>query len=400
MRIAFVSLMSGSPWAASEVLWAETARVALEKGHEVLISTYNWPDRPPALQELERLGAHLHLRTRSRWCRRSALLTLLDRTFQPLQQFNPDVTVVSQGGSYDIARSGSTTGLRNMLKLLRTPYVLLCHCEQPGPDRRNLRRAQQIFMRAAIVGMLADKLRVVAETHLRMPLPNARIFHNPVNLKRIGRLPWPSANGPLRLAFVGRLEPVKNLESLLDALAQESWTARHWTLTVYGAGPDRDMLEQKARQKSLQDKLRFAGYVHDIASVWETHHALVLPSRFEGVPLAMIEAMLCGRPVVAANIGGISEWLEEGRSGFLVRQPIPEEIAAALERLWDRRADLEQMGRYAHEDTMQRRDSDPAGTLLQWVDQAAATRPYSAFARESASAADTASIEHPPRSTR
>lgn len=371
MRIAFVSLMAGSPWAASEVLWAAAAQRALGEGHEVFASTYDWQTRPAALEDLERRGARLDLRPLSRWQRRSAQITRVTRTFAALEEFEADVICVNQGGTYDLARSGSIGVLRSTLARMGTPYILLCHCEQPPPPARNLQKARQMFARAAIVGMVADRLRGVSEAHLGLPLPNVRIFHNPVNLRQIEYLPWPASPSPLRFAFVGRLDPVKNLESLIAAFTAEQWRDRDWTLTVHGAGPDRSLLERQAIAANLGERIRFAGYVDDITAVWATHHALLMPSRFEGVPLAMVEAMLCGRPVVATDVGGIAEWLEESRSGFLIEAPTPEKIGAALERLWKHREHMEELGRYAHGHTMEKRDIDPAGTLLDWLQQAA-----------------------------
>lgn len=371
MRIAFVSVMAGSPWAASEVLWAEAAALALTQGHDVLISTFDWPERPAAIRDLERRGAQLDLRPVSRWYRRSALFTRLKRSFRALRRFKPDVICVSQGGTYDIARRGGNTILRGTLRRLGVPYVVLCHCEQPAPPQRNVARARSVFAGAAVVGMVADKLRPISEAHLGVSIPNAKVFHNPVNLRTIERLPWPSQGNTLKLAFVARLDPVKNLGALIEVLAAAQWKTRDWTLTVHGAGPERPALEQQVRNASLSERIRFAGYASDIAAVWREHHVLVMPSRFEGVPLAMIEAMLCARPVVATDIGGISEWIEEGRNGFLIRTPTAQGIGDALERMWSHRGELEAMGRYAHERTLAKRDADPARTLLGWLTEAA-----------------------------
>lgn len=371
MRIAFVSVMAGSPWAASEVLWAETARIACREGHEVLVSTFDWPHTPSEIAELAQLGARIHQRPLSRWYRRSALLTRIDRSFDALETFEPDVICVNQGGTYDIARSGHNAVLRATLSRMQVPYVLLCHCEQPPPARRNVAAAREVFARAALVGMVSLKLRAVSEAHLGTPIANVRAFHNPVNLERIEYLPWPALNETLKLAFVGRLDPVKNLGALITALSSHAWRTRNWSLTVCGVGPDRAQLEQRVRDASLADRIRFAGFIKDIAGLWSGHHALVMPSRFEGVPLAMIEAMLCGRPVIATNIGGISEWIDEGRCGWLIRRPEPQDIEAALEKLWSSRDQLEAMGRHAHERTLQRRDADPARTLLGWLRECA-----------------------------
>lgn len=367
MRLAFVSIMARSPWGACEALWTQTAQRALQLGHEVLVSVYRWDECPVAIRELERAGARIDFRPRDRWSRRSTWVSRLRRTYKALEEFAPQAICVSQGGTYDIAHGGSISELRSTLARMCAPYVLLCHCEQPAPHHRRLQRAREAFTHAAVIGVLADRLRALSETHLGIALPQARVFHNPVNLQQISLLPWP-ADEPLRLAFVGRLDPVKNLKLLADVLAAPAWLERDWTLTVCGIGPERDLVEH---HPALRDRVRFAGYVSDIAAVWAAHHVLVMPSQFEGVPLAMIEAMLCGRPVVATAIGGIAEWLHEGRSGFLMTQPTATDIDVALERMWASRQQLASMGISAYEDTLARRDPDPAGTLQRWLEQAA-----------------------------
>jgi L-malate glycosyltransferase len=184
-------------------------------------------------------------------------------------------------------------------------------------------------------------------------------------------VPWPSRPSPLRLAFVGRLEPVKNLDALLTVLVQDRWSQRDWTLTLFGSGSLRAELENSVAQHHLASRCTFAGHVADISSIWTEHHVLILPSRFEGVPLAMIEALLCGRPAVATNTGGIAEWIHDGETGLLIRDAGVPAIAEALERLWGIRGELETLGLRAHSRTLAKRDPDPAGTLLAWLTTAA-----------------------------
>jgi glycosyltransferase involved in cell wall biosynthesis len=87
----------------------------------------------------------------------------------------------------------------------------------------------------------------------------------------------------------------------------------------------------------------------------------------------MLEAMLCGRPVIATDIGGIAEWIQDD-CGFLIKRPEPFEIAATLESLWAHRDDLEQLGRNAHAVVSNKLDPDPAGTLIKWLDEKASPR--------------------------
>lgn len=371
MRLAFVSIMAGSPWGASEALWAQTALRALHEGHAVFVSVYRCDETPAAIAELERAGAHIDLRPRDRWSRRFALVSRLRGVYRTLERFAPDVICLSQGGTYDISRGGGISELRSVLKRIRAPYALLCHCEQAAPSQRRLRRAREAFSQAAVVGVLAANLREMSERHLGISLPQARIFQNPVNLKNADLLPWPG-DEPLRLAFVGRLEPIKNPSLLIQVLSSSTWLQRHWTLTVCGTGPERNFIEQQSGLwDRISGRIRFAGYVHDIAALWAKHHVLVMPSQLEGLPLAMIEAMLCGRPVVATNIGGISDWLQDAENGFLIEKPTAMALDSALERMWTNRARLQAMGTRAHQLTKAKRDPDPAGTLQHWLEEAA-----------------------------
>jgi glycosyltransferase involved in cell wall biosynthesis len=87
--------------------------------------------------------------------------------------------------------------------------------------------------------------------------------------------------------------------------------------------------------------------VSDVESIWKTHHALVLPSRAEGLPISLIEAMMCGRFGIVTNEGGSSEVVEEGRTGFIASCAKVEEFDNAMERAWAVREQWESIGKAA-----------------------------------------------------
>src|SRR5712671_811230 len=84
-----------------------------------------------------------------------------------------------------------------------------------------------------------------------------------------------------------------------------------------------------------------------VEDIWASNHVLIMPSRFEGLPLAIVEAMLCGRPVIATDVAGHSEVIEDGVTGFLADAPTVPSMAEALERFWSRRADAQMIGETA-----------------------------------------------------
>ena len=97
-----------------------------------------------------------------------------------------------------------------------------------------------------------------------------------------------------------------------------------------------------------------------VEKIWAENQALVMPSRFEGLPLAMVEAMLCGRPIVATDIAGHSEIIDDGITGFLARAPTVPALLEALEKLWQRRrAEVEKIGQIAGRSESSARSAGP-----------------------------------------
>jgi glycosyltransferase involved in cell wall biosynthesis len=374
MRIAFLSTMSRLPWGGSEELWRAAAAEALAAGHEVLASAYRWPDLPAPLARLRDAGARIDLRPRSRRYRRSAILTWIRDPFAAVARFDPDVVCVSQGGTFDIGRRGEMATLWRGCAARGWPYVILCQCEQDPPAPAIRKRCARVVAGAAAVGFLGARPQREAERQLGLPIPAGRTIQNPFTLGAPGILPWPDGP-PLRLLFAGRLEPVKGVHLIVEALAGPAWRTRDWRLTIAGDGSQREALAALARSRGIADRVAFPGFIPDIGRAWRNHHALVLPSRAEGLPLVMIEAMLCGRPVVATPAGSVGEWVEDGSGGFLVARPDAPALAEALERLWTRRADLEAMGRAAYDHAARRRDPNPARTLLRWLEEIAKVSP-------------------------
>jgi glycosyltransferase involved in cell wall biosynthesis len=178
---------------------------------------------------------------------------------------------------------------------------------------------------------------------------------------------------PLHFGCVGRLMAIeKGQDTLLAALSAPIWRDRPFKLSFYGSGPDLNYFQELARFYGLENKISFRGQMQNIQEAWREVHIAVVPSNFEGVPQAMLEAMLCARPVVATAVGGIPEWLEEGRGGFLAEAPTPRYLANALERAWENRHRWREIGEAARAACLEMLDPDPAGRLLGLLETAAA----------------------------
>ena len=117
---------------------------------------------------------------------------------------------------------------------------------------------------------------------------------------------------------VGNLYPVKGHSHLLDALAQLA--ARHQRLhvAISGRGDLADALSAQARASGIGERVHLLGLRSDIPEVLAAADVFVLPSLSEGLPLALLEAMFAGRPIIASDVGEIAVALEHGSSGILV----------------------------------------------------------------------------------
>lgn len=148
---------------------------------------------------------------------------------------------------------------------------------------------------------------------------------------------------------MGRLAPVKGLRVLLQALESLIVDYPDLHLTLIGDGPDRAELERLA--SPLGKSVTFTGYMSqaEVAEAMRQCDIFVLPSFAEGVPVVLMEALASGRPVVATAVAGVSELVEEGRSGFIVPPGDPVALADGIRKLADDPALRDAMGQVGRE---------------------------------------------------
>jgi glycosyltransferase involved in cell wall biosynthesis len=152
---------------------------------------------------------------------------------------------------------------------------------------------------------------------------------------------------PVRLISVARLEAPKDHATLLEALG----TLREfeWELELVGDGPFAGRIREQTVRLGLGERVRFAGYLPDPAPLLAQAHVFVLSSLSEGFPRTILGAMRAGLPVVASDVGGIREAVEDGVSGILVRRGNPAEMAGALRTLLESPKERQRMGRSGHQ---------------------------------------------------
>jgi glycosyltransferase involved in cell wall biosynthesis len=134
------------------------------------------------------------------------------------------------------------------------------------------------------------------------------------------------------VGYVGRLSPEKRPDRVLELVADVRAAGLPVTSVIVGSGPLRAELEQQVEKLGVRDAVIFTGLVRDVGHVYAALDALVLLSDTETTSRVVIEAMTTGVPVVASDVGGVPELLDQGRAGYLVA---PEDRTAAVGALVD-----------------------------------------------------------------
>jgi glycosyltransferase involved in cell wall biosynthesis len=208
------------------------------------------------------------------------------------------------------------------------------------PEDRALRRAVSRFSarRATAVVAVGDQSAREIERLLRLPTDSVQTIRNGVPDVHLADAP-DLGERPV-IGSVGRLDPEKGFETVVRALPGLPVKA-----VVVGDGPDRARLEELAAELGVGDRFIVTGWEENARRYLDSFTVFCLPSRSESFPLTIVEAMLAGLPVVATDVGSVSEAVRHGETGFLVRPDDPEDLAGALARLLDDDALREQMGR-------------------------------------------------------
>lgn len=273
---------------------------------------------------------------------------------------------------------GHGSAIKKLTKLLDGKHLVHAHGLRAGIDAASAARKHRIpsvvtvhnLVRPEIAGRLKAPLyryaeRLVVRMNDRVFCVSQQIAHHLQDLEPahaakievtylgVSDLPAPRRTsaevrselgipqGGKLVATVARLAPQKALHVMFEAIEQLPGA----TLVVLGEGPSRSVLERQASQIA-PGKVLFLGFRPDVADIVRASDAFCLSSIWEGVPLAAMEAILCGTVVVSTDVGGMSELVSQGRSGLLVEKNDPEALAEALRTVLD---DPELAGRFSSE---------------------------------------------------
>ncbi len=180
--------------------------------------------------------------------------------------------------------------------------------------------------------------RRLALDHLHLDPAKTRTIYHGIDLSRFDRAfdqmvlrrEFDLGSEAVIIGTVGRLTAQKAHDVFLQAAARIKRRSRRARFIIVGDGELREQLEQQARHLGLSGEVRFTGYRRDVPSLLSLFDVFVLSSRFEGLPLSILEAMAARKPVIATCVDGVPEAVVDGETGWLVP---PDDAEALADRI-------------------------------------------------------------------
>lgn len=372
IKYAIISSLEKSAWGGSEELWYRFALEQAKKNNPVFVSIVRLPNEHQNIEALRRQSVIVKKRP---GIKKAKLIHLFTRFlpngnklltyyyFSSLLKFDPDYILLSQGDTFTFAKNRK---YHELIKKYKGRFILIsqANCEH-GNYLRKKTREQAISLLKYIPSFyfVSRRNHEVAERQLAKKIYNCRFISNPVTIKSVDKKKLPDLS-KVKMACVARIDcSYKGQDLLLHALSLTKWDKSTFELNFFGTGADEEYLNYLIDFYGLKTCVFVKGQTDDIDAIWESHHLLVLPSLMEGTPLSLIEAMLAGRTALATDVGGIGEYIINGKTGFLCDAPTVNLILKSLQEVWENRDQLKGYGERAFVHAKKITDLTPWKTL-------------------------------------
>lgn len=244
-----------------------------------------------------------------------------------------------KANKYDIVHTNLSTSnliggiaakLAKVDKIIATEHLWSCYNEEKSYIQNKISlliyRILSIFVFDNIIAV-CDAIKRFLINEAKIKSEKIEVIRNALILEEIERKNFDSNN--VVVGIIGRLEIEKGHIYAIDALEK---LTENITLLIAGKGSLETTLKSKAKDK----KVEFVGFLSDTSKFYKDIDILLVPSLRECMPLVIIEAMNSSIPIIATNVGGIPEVIEDGETGYLIRSKNSLEIANAINKLLDR----------------------------------------------------------------
>lgn len=349
----------------SELLWTKTV-VELSKSNFLISICVNdklkLPKEIIALQKENKIQIiHTSSNVLPSWKRLLNRLIPYNKRFKSsnlrnnfILNFRPDIIVMNQGFNFNAVQ------LMLFAKKNNFNYVTISHAvnESLWPNLSLREKMQLGFSNSIKNYFVSQDNLLVTQNQLGFILKNAKVVRNPFNISYSINLEFPHSNN-FHLACVGRYDfYAKGQDVLLQTLSSEKWKNRNLYINFYGEGSDVENLVDLVKMYQIKNVTINSHTATE--EIWKHNHGLILTSRFEGLPIVIVEAMLSKRFVIVSNVSGNKELVIDNETGFIAAAPRPEYIDEALERAWQNRESWKKIGEKARQEIVTHIPENPA----------------------------------------
>lgn len=346
MRVALVA-DEDPGWGGIGTYTGVLGRALADLGHDVRLVLRGWEE--DRVETLDGLTVHRVCVPEPHW--RRGTVALVSRLYVARESliFSARASRLLAGMDLDVVEAPEfhaaalVGALRARVRRRSPALVVRLHApsfmtaslaaERPDLDVRAGEALEAVSAHCA--GLITSPSLALAELvtrRWRIAPRRVRIVPNPID-ERLFTPAGEPAETPGSLLIVGRVERNKGQDLLVEALPEVRRAVPEAHLITVGAdGGARAELEQRARAAGIAEAVTFAGPRprQELPASYRDASICVVPSRFEAFPYTALEAMACGRPVIAARVGGLGELIEDGRDGILVEPESPAALAQAI----------------------------------------------------------------------
>ena len=277
-----------------------------------------------------------------------------DNRLDFILNFKPDLIVMNQGFNFN------AVPLMLFAQKNNFNYVTISHAvnESLWPNSKLRENMKLGFVNSLKNYFVSQDNLAVTQNQLGYFLKNAKVIRNPFNLPYSINLEFPQSND-FSLACVGRYDfYAKGQDVLLQTLSSEKWKSRNLYINFYGEGSDVENLVDLVKMYQIKNVIINSHTATE--EIWKKNQGLILTSRFEGLPIVIVEAMLSRRFVIVTNVSGNKELVIDNVTGFMASAPRPEYIDEALERAWKNRESWKKIGEKARQEIVTHIPENPA----------------------------------------
>ena len=260
------------------------------------------------------------------------------RPYQDLRALREVVAALRDLRPDLVTAHGAKVGILGRLaaRRLGLPLIVTVHGWACAPGTPPIQATVSRWLER-LIGPLANKVITVSEFDRKFGLQARLVTESRVVTVHNGmpdvapEFRADPERSPARLVMIARFEPQKDHATLLHALGDLRGYA--WELDLVGDGPQRLQMELLAQGLGIRERVHFLGQRRDVDRLLSRAQIGVLVSNWEGFPLSILEAMRAGLPMVATDVGGVAEAIDDGKTGYVVPQGQPAPLRDRIERL-------------------------------------------------------------------